>query len=318
MQLIQLKIRGLGNVPQTSWVPVKPDMTIFQVNDKPAARHLLQAIQTINPPYDCGKEQPFREYPTEIITASGHRKHIQPFRRTIALAVFNAPPSLVTELGSITSLLFEADRLEVGRKLDYSRWINFVELASSSRWSEISADILSMVDRASFPGTRQKKIRHLVGEMKSTDRINGETMNVLDDWLTDLRTYQRDTDRIDAVIEKIRRAAYFSDARRLVENRMPLFLSYRMDEFRHITGEQHRAGSDKSPRFPPVMLIDLLDESDPDIPRLLDTLHDAVVPQNQCLCFIPGNCSLETRYHRAAVSENEILSARVPAARHAR
>ena len=75
------------------------------------------------------------------MTQNGHTRRINPAKRTIALAVFNATPDLVQELSSIGDWFYETDRIEVGRRFDYSRWINFVELASSTRWSEISSDI---------------------------------------------------------------------------------------------------------------------------------------------------------------------------------
>lgn len=318
MQLIQLKIRGLGDVPETSWIPIKPNVTIARVNDQTAGRHLLHAIQTVNPPYDCLEELPFRNYPAEIITDTGYRKRIQPFRRTIALAVFTSPPALVAELGSITDPLYETDRIEVGRRLDYSRWINFVELASSSRWSEVSADVQRLADAASLSVPRQKPVLHLIGEMKSTDRIKGDPLNLLDDWLTDLRTCSADTDLIDSVMEKIRRAAFFADARRLVEKRMPLFLSSNLEKCIGFSGEAQRSGSEAQNRFAAIMLVDLLGSSDSDVNNLLDSLHNTGRSQNQYLCFIDEHCSLRARYNQMAISEDEITAASAPANRYTR
>lgn len=318
MQLIQFKIRGLGDIPETGWIPIKPRLTIIRMNGKKATRHLMKAIQTINPPYHCKEKHPFRNFPTEITLSTGQRKRIQPFKRTVVFAVFNSPPSLVTELGAMTDSLYETDRIEVGRRLDYSRWINFVELASSSRWSEVSANIEKLTNSAPLSGAGQEKVLRLMQEMKSSDRIKGQAAQILVDWLTDIRNNHSDADLIDSVIGKVGRASLYNDARRIIEQRMPLFLSSDMDNFKKFITEGHRHQAGEPNRFSAVTLMDLTDNSDPDIDQLLDLMDDTIDSTKQCLCFIGKDCRLHSRFYQRTVWVNEIIAASAPAPRSTR
>jgi hypothetical protein len=313
MRLSRLKIRGLGDVPETCWMTIDPHLTIFRIGDRTTSHRLLRAIQAINPDYAYGVQQPFRDYPTEIISNDGYRKRIDPEKRTVGLAVFNASSSLVTELGSITSTLYATDRIEVGRKLDYSCWINFVELASSCRWSDVSADIGKLME-TDPPLSRSHSLANLVGGMKETDRIRGEAMDILSDWLNDLRGGHADQELIGSLISKIRRASYFADARRVVAARMPLFVSmHRVDLFRS-AADVSPVNSADTGRYPPVVLLDLLDVPETDTSRLLEVLG-GVASQNQYLCFVSEHCPLRPGTDLTVVGENDILAAGAPTAR---
>lgn len=318
MQLTQLKIRGLGTVPETGWIPIKPRVTIFRTSDDSTARCLQNAIQTINPPYDCREKHPFADYPTEIITASGHRKRIQSYRRTISFAVFSTPAPMVLELGSLTSALYETDRIEIGRRLDYSRWINFVELASSSRWSEVSADIRKLVDPASSLDILPEQVQQLIGTMKDTDRVKEESAQILDDWLSGLQNRVTDIQLVQSVREKVRRWALFNAARQVVEKRLPLFLSSDMAGLNATSGESIQIGAANSASSQPIMLLDFLHGSDTEVNRRLDSLHDPGLHPHQYLCFIGKHCRLQTGYEQAVVDEHNILAASGSAARPTR
>lgn len=302
MQLIQLKIRGLGNVPETDWMVIKSPVTIFRFDDQSVARSLMLAMQTLNPPFDCRKIDPFQEYPTKSVNRDGHQKVIQPSRRTISFAIFNSSPSLVTELGSISELFYETDRIEVGRRLNYSRWISFVELAASSRWSEIEADIKQLQKIVPASAPFQEPIRNLIIGMNCSDRIKGETATLLDEWLSDIRTHHVDKKVIASVIEKVRRSSNFKEAQRIVKTRIPLFLVSGMNDLRNTLEKSQRNNSIEPIRFPPVMLVDLLDNSNEEIIQLLNSLHESTAEKNQYLCFISKRCPLPDRYKLLSVS----------------
>lgn len=71
---------------------------------------------------------------------------LTPIKRTAALAVFAADPSLIVELGKIEPILDGLDRIEAGRRLDGSLWLNFVEIASACRWRAIDADAAQLLE----------------------------------------------------------------------------------------------------------------------------------------------------------------------------
>lgn len=289
-------------MPETEWIPIKSPVTIFRFDDRSVARSLMVAIQTVNPPFDCRKIAPFQKYPTKRVNRDGYQKIIQPSRRTISFAIFNSSPSLVSELGSISELFYETDRIEVGRRLDYSRWISFIELAASSRWSEVESDIKRLQETVSASAPLQEQVRNLILEMNSADRIKGEAATLLDAWLSDIRTHHGDQKVIASVIEKVRRASNFKDAQQIVKTRIPKFLVSGINDLQYTLEQSQRTDSAEPNRFPPVILVDLLDNSDEDIIQLLNSLHESTAEKNQYLCFINNRCPLPDSYDQLTVS----------------
>ncbi len=140
MNLIKMKIRGLGTTPETHWLDIGKGLTLFHLPGPETAKAFIKAIQTINPPYHCRTQKPYSDMP-KTIKDNGHTRIIKSQKRTVSIGVFTSTPPLVEQLAACSPLFYETDRIEVGRRLDYSRWINFIELASSTRWSEISEEI---------------------------------------------------------------------------------------------------------------------------------------------------------------------------------
>jgi hypothetical protein len=224
MNLVRMKIRGLGTTPETHWFSLGSGLNLFHIPDAAAGIAFIKAIQSVNPPYHCQTRQPFSDLPTTI-TYKEHTRVIRPPKRTIAIGVFSSSPQLVGELAGTSPLFYETDRIEVGRRLDYSRWLNFVELASSTRWSEVSDDIKKLLltmgnntDTIDNPGC-------LIKRLLPTDRIRDHVMDELLNWLTGVTDKIPENHRpeVHAWIEKVKRAHYFSAARKIVKNRLPFF-----------------------------------------------------------------------------------------------
>jgi len=140
--------------------------------------------------------------------------------------VLSSHPELVHELAVVSPLFYETDRIEVGRRLDYSRWINFVELPSSTRWSEISDGITKLL---AFQDVSDKHnaISELISSLKPSDRITGETLTLLDAWLALLNRGATTSERTEReeLIASVNRAKYFDNARNIIDRRLPLFLT---------------------------------------------------------------------------------------------
>ena len=144
------------------------------------------------------------------------------------MAIFRATPGLVGELAKNSELLYATDRIQVGRRLDYSRWISFVELASSTRYSEIAADIDHLLQQSN------RVAPHLAAELFSiaetilpSDRIKLELKDNLLQWLHDARKKlgPKFNQVIDRTRDAVMRADYFQAARAAVSKRLPLFLT---------------------------------------------------------------------------------------------
>lgn len=231
MKLVKAKTRGLGPVIESRWIDLSPHLNLFHFSDSQKGYRFLQCLQTINPPFSCESLAPFADFP-EFITVRGYQRKVVASKRTVALGVFGATPELVTELGALTPLLYETDRIEVGRRMEYSRWSNFVELASSTRWSEAQSEMSSLLSqieqkRPEFFST----ISELTDQLQPSDRVKGTLGKSLLNILLRLKK-SWDTDcpaELESLIEKAKRHRYFHEAREIVYRRLPLFVLINKD-----------------------------------------------------------------------------------------
>ncbi len=200
MKLIKARIRGLGRTMESRWFALTPHLNLFHFPDDDGRAGFFQALETINPPYSCQSVQPFADFP-RFNKHQDHARKVVAGKRTVALAVFNSTPNLVADLAAITPLLFGTDRIEVGRRLDYSRWINFVELASSSRWSEISTDLGRLLDLTrTLAPAKASELAEIITPLRPSDRIRNDLQKRLTDWLADLPSCS--TGRLAAAVRR--------------------------------------------------------------------------------------------------------------------
>ncbi len=224
MNLIKLKIRGLGATPETQWLDVGSGHTLFHLPDRETALALIKAMQTINPPYRCRTQKPYAKMPTTI-RDKGYARIIKPHKRTVALAVFSSTPQLVEQLAACSPLFYETDRIEVGRRLDYTRWISFIELASSTRWSEISEQIKELYENWGSHMSGAEQHRLLMEQLLPTDRIENVVMDQLDHLLCELRSSVPENcqELLHDLISTVRRSRHFSMGREIIKKRLPFF-----------------------------------------------------------------------------------------------
>ncbi|BDD86610.1 hypothetical protein [Desulfofustis limnaeus] len=222
MKLVKVKFRGLGPIPETDWLKVQGDLNLIHAPEGPRREAIATALESLNPPYRCRDVQPFRDLP-RLIRQSGHLRTVKLHKRTIMLGVYDSDPDLVAELATISPLLFETDLIEVGRRLDHSRWINFIELASSTRWSEIAEQVNTLRAAAEDAIDGEQALFRQLGDLQPTDRIKGALMRDLSAWVEQQGARQPgDRGSLDELQHLIRRAESFSAARQLVRRRLPL------------------------------------------------------------------------------------------------
>ncbi len=218
MKLIQARIRGFGTLEESRWFDLGPHLNLFQFTDQNRkdvpflGKNFLRILQTINPTYELQTVKPFADFP-KFTRQDGYTRRVIPTKRTVALAVFSATPKLVKELAAVSEWLYETDRIEVGRRLDYSRWINFVELASSTRWSEISADMLKLLGQAQrLTPNLATPPADIIQTLKPTDRIKNELQDQLAHWLQSLPSELWESSRqlIEATITRRHASRAFS------------------------------------------------------------------------------------------------------------
>ncbi len=230
MKLIKWRIRSLEGMADSGWLTMGPGATLLYERSASGASVALRALQHISPPCDslvlqgfCGSLKDIRQ--------RGYYRKILPGKRTAALAVFAADVDLIQDLAVIDSDLFETDRIEVGRRLDYSRWLNFVEIASSTRWSQIAEPMMELrhVLAEKHPPPALNLESSLLEDLRATDRIRGDIANTLEQWLAQVEELVagEQVSRIAFCRQAVERGERFAGAKRLVEGRLPRFVYLR-------------------------------------------------------------------------------------------
>lgn len=221
--LSKVRIRGVGDVIDSRWFDIGQRMTCFALPQDFNRTGFLRALQTIKPPYDCHEQQPFKDYP--LITRQGkYQKRVRPNRRTIAFTIFTAEPDLVLQLSALSPDLYETDRIEVGRRMDNTRWINFVEIASSTRWSEVQQQILALMAQFSEPSL--EGLYETLSTLKGTDRLKGELREQVDEWLGKTADRVNDAERRERVEQLrfiVQREIHFDRAKEMIVAYLPYF-----------------------------------------------------------------------------------------------
>jgi len=305
MRLLQLKIRGLGELPETGWLEAGRRFTVIGSSSRRTCGLLMGAVEALNPATPCRETGSFSELPLETTTENGYRKSIDPAKRTVIFGIYDSPSALVHELGHITAPLYESDRIEVGRRLDYSRWINFVELASSTRWSEVAEEIQRLRDASQQCGNDESEIASLTNSLLATDRIKGEYGSRISTWLREIKR-RLPAENISDTLEKIERWDRFQSARRVVENCLPLMVAASPSARSHGEFEQSVPDTDRSERMAPIYLVDFFEEKPSGLDELLSKLASESF-SNQIIAFVNASYSPralpeEAAFHRIEVT----------------
>ncbi len=226
MKLIKAKVAGHHVVKNSGWFSLNKKLTILAGPDGSGKTTILKSLLTINPVEVQEQFYTLSDYPDHFFT-KGYRRQINPSKKTIAFGVFTCSRKLLYRLGAIDPVLFETDRIEVGRRLDLSRWITFVEIATSTRWSEIAEDFYSFRDfLTSQTGTQELSDRFdLIKALKKTDRIKGEAAEKLNSLLKDAEKFidAKHRSLFDSIHFGVNRSERFKNARQDVSENLPFF-----------------------------------------------------------------------------------------------
>ena len=173
MELLQFRIRAHSMLADTQWVPVKDGINILASEDRSTVQAAFEILQTIHPP-SSSHLQPLTSNMRKTVSQDGYSKRILAQKKTAAFAIFSADNTLIKKLAIIDEALYELDRIEVGRRIDHSRWMNFVELSSSTRWSEIDQQLRQLLNDLTkkCPPELLQPLRETIALRKGTDRLH--------------------------------------------------------------------------------------------------------------------------------------------------
>lgn len=227
MQLLKARLNGVGYLARSDWFELSLGLNLVHIPDARLRQAFLRQLATINPvsPFSCSEV--FSNTPAAL-SERGYARRINPSKRTAALAVFAAAPSLIVELGKIESILDNVDRIEVGRRLDGSRWFNFVEIASACRWWEIEADVVRLLDTLDqhYPNLGQVGTG-LTADLEPSRRIKDDLEKALTGWLARVLAENLPVELkalANQVFHDVTRPSRVALGKILVEERLPRFI----------------------------------------------------------------------------------------------
>jgi len=226
MDLLTFRIIGHPAIPDSSWLKAGRGINVLRTGHGARAGSLLRMLQTINPPYDFEQIHPFADLPSHT-SSQQYTKKIILSKKTAALAIFAASPELVAELTAIDAAFYETDRIEFGRRRDFSQWINFVELSGSTRWSEIEPTVRLLLSRCKPESSAVAAgLQATMDSLRGIDRIKDERATRLKELLQALGQGLPENEQplLDQCLLAIDGDRHFRRAKELVAMRLPLFL----------------------------------------------------------------------------------------------
>lgn len=230
MRVIQARVRCVEGIEDSGWFVPARETTLFHGSSASSISQLFRALEALNPLYAIDSVDPFADHP-EIWGQEGLQRRVIPAKKTAVCLVFAAEANLVRVLDLVDSHLIETNRIEVGRRLDYSRWMTFVEISASTRWSEIEEPMREIRARLQDETDASKPVADdsFFDRLIPTDRLKGETAEQCRRWLLAaarrLGDCQRSPMRRHRLLQRclygVGRAERFQLARRVVEQWLP-------------------------------------------------------------------------------------------------
>jgi len=237
MRLLRGKIAGHFVVKNSDWFTCDRQLTLIVGEEGSGKTTILRGLRSICPPLYDESPAPFADYP-RFVSKAGYQRKVLVEKKTAVIAVFVCDDSLREELVAIDPVFNETDRIEVGRRLDASSWMTFIEIAASSRWSELVDDMEQL--RKAERGRGDGELGGLFAvcdTLQPTDRIEGKVAADLRNLLAKANKKLTEDSDLHGVIDRARflvdRAERFTAARELVRKRLPFMHYLRADGLLH-------------------------------------------------------------------------------------
>ncbi|MCB2182317.1 MAG: hypothetical protein KQH63_09850 [Desulfobulbaceae bacterium] len=225
MQLFRCRVAGHFILHNSDWFTIHARMTTITGPTGSGKSTLLKALGSLNPPFCHPDPAPFADFP-QYVRSGKHTRRVIPAKKTAAIGVFICDDLLRNTLAEIDPVFMKTDRIEVGRRLDSSRWITYVEISASSRWSEL-APYLEKMRRIADP-TENSLFDEWWQEcetIQAAERIKGnlaERANRFFDGLTEHARAKNNQDLLQKVRFIVNREARFKKAREITGNSLPV------------------------------------------------------------------------------------------------
>lgn len=295
MTLLKAKVRNVRAVEDTGWFEPGRRISFFSGNGI-AASQVLSALGTINPLYTIEEVRPFADHP-KVWRQGEHRRMVIPAKKTAAFMIFAADVALVRLLERIEDDLIETDRIEFGRRLDYSSWTSFVEISESARWSDIDSDMGELIEKGAGCGV---ELDGEIRQLPARTRLKGGLADQLENWLASLpgSIRQEHQQLFDRCRHELGRDQRFMLARRIAGEYLPPTLGLTAEEKPLVRVEYAELGKDRGQEGVLGLLLrkallryGLLGGGGETLEQFRDALATAA---GSLAAFYPGECPVVT------------------------
>lgn len=262
MQLIRCRVAGHFILQNSDWFTVHETRTTITGPAGSGKSTLLKAMRSINPPSCQPIQAPFADFP-RYVSSGQYTRRVIPAKKTAVIGVFICDNPLRDKLSAIDPDFMKTDRIEVGRRLDNSQWVTYVEIAASSRWSELAPELAEL--RRRFPDSADDRVLGPLWRQcetpAATDRIKGPLASRCNELLDQLAA--RATDEEDRALVRqagfiVNRDARFAAARQATRQALPVFVYLQEDELLSATIDVGRiAGKMRQEEKSPCSCADL-------------------------------------------------------------
>jgi hypothetical protein len=171
MEIAKFRIHGHRLVRDSQWLELHTGLNVLGSPITQACGGLIRALQTINPPCALEQTDPFHDFP-RFEHRPTYTRWVIPAKKTAAIAIFNADPAMVHALTPYDQSFYEVDRIEVGRRRDLNRWLNFIEMVNASRWQDVLPLANTLVPLAT-DGPAASKLLSFIDGLDPKARLHG-------------------------------------------------------------------------------------------------------------------------------------------------
>ena len=145
MKLKRAHINGYRSIRDSSEFNIEPERTILIGPNEAGKTATLKALQALNSPPGEGVFHALRDFPRADYR-DVQLGQVDPKNFTVVWGVFSVDEELRAELAQINPSFGSVEEVQVGRRLDNSRWVKFEGMTRFVTWREIEKDLEQVRD----------------------------------------------------------------------------------------------------------------------------------------------------------------------------
>ena len=186
MKLKRAHVTGYRSIRDSSEFNIEPEKTMLIGPNEAGKTATLKALQALNPPAGEGAFQALRDFPRADYR-DVQMGQVDPRTFTVIRGVFSVDEQLRAELAQISPSFSNVEEVEVGRRLDNSRWVKFEGMTRAVSWREIEKDVKQLRDSVKKTASTDflSRLDTLTQALEQSSVIEGDLAASLVRWIAE-------------------------------------------------------------------------------------------------------------------------------------